>query len=35
MHVHQFALNETSDTLFTVGHHKVATFEFKAELLAP
>jgi len=31
MHVHQFALNETCDTLFAVGHNKIATFEFKAE----
>lgn len=30
MHVHQFALNESSDTLYAVGHHRVAVGEFKA-----
>lgn len=35
MHVHQFAINETNDTLFTVGHNKIAIFEFKAEAPKP
>ena len=35
MHVHQFALNEACDTLFAVGHHKIAIFEFKAEAAKP
>ncbi len=30
MHVHQLALNESSDTLFAVGHHKIVVCEFKA-----
>jgi WD40 repeat protein len=30
MHVHQLALNEAFDTLFAVGHHKIAVCEFKA-----
>lgn len=32
MHVHQFVLNESADTLFAVGHHKLAVFEFKASV---
>lgn len=35
MHVHQLALNEASDTLFAVGHHKIAVCEFKAVEPAP
>lgn len=35
MHVHQLALNEASDTLFAVGHHKISTWEFKAETPKP
>ena len=35
MHVHSFALNERSDTLYTVGHGKIAVWEFKAEEPAP
>jgi hypothetical protein len=31
MHVHQAALNEARDTLFAVGHNKIAVYEFKAE----
>jgi WD40 repeat protein len=30
MHVHDFELNETCDTLYTAGHGKLVRFEFKA-----
>jgi WD40 repeat protein len=31
MHVHDFALNDAYDTLYTVGHHKIAVWEFKGD----
>ena len=31
MHVHDLVLSETHDTLYTVGHGKVAVWEFKGE----
>ena len=30
MHVHEFAFNESADTLYTVGHQKVAVWELKS-----
>ena len=30
MHVHQFVVNEPHDTVYAVGHHRLATWELKA-----
>lgn len=31
MHIHEFALNEKADTLYAVGHNKLARWELEPE----
>jgi WD40 repeat protein len=35
MHVHQFVVNEAHDTVYAVGHHRLATWELKAKAAKP
>jgi hypothetical protein len=35
MHVHQFVVNEVHDTVYAVGHHRLATWELKAKDAKP